>query len=611
MRETNFIAQNKEKWDEFEKILASDKKDPDKLSNLFIQVTDDLSYSRTYYRNRSVRIYLNNLAQQVFSSLYKNKRTRMHRFREFWKEELPQLVWTSRRAFLISAIVFTLSVLIGIFSCRQDPEFPRIILGDAYVNMTIENIKKHDPMAVYKQMHEINMFLGIAINNLGVSVMIFLLGLLFSIGSVGYIAYNGIMVGTFQYFFYQQGLFAESALTIWMHGTLEMSAMIIAGAGGITMGNGLVFPKSYSRAQSFLLSARRGLKILLGIAPIVVFAAIIESFVTRYTELPTVFRIGVISLSLFLILGYFVWLPWKKARTGFKSPIREAQLRPNGEVKIDISEIHSNGEIFKDVFSVYRKKFKALFYSSLVITAAYLIALFISYPEIRDSNFQSSNYFFIAELFNYTKHPFLIGLNILLLASYFFSIHFFLGREIKPARTERSALKYLLRQSFGCLLLSVIVNAILLFQNGWSVFFLLTGLPFVFLYGAVLHEKPASESSGSLRRMFTLCSTHFWKFIGLFYLLGLLSVLFFLVVDSPLLTNYFEIMSWNFNFNASTHQAVFIAFMTFCSTLTLGLVLPLLTGGMMLLYYSLNEIRFATSLRSRIAAMGEKTILKK
>ena len=66
MRETKFIQQNKEKWQEFESFLDGQYKDADKLSNLFIQVTDDLSYSRTFYPNRSVRVYLNGLAQQTF-----------------------------------------------------------------------------------------------------------------------------------------------------------------------------------------------------------------------------------------------------------------------------------------------------------------------------------------------------------------------------------------------------------------------------------------------------------------------------------------------------------------------------------------------------------------
>jgi uncharacterized membrane protein SpoIIM required for sporulation len=608
MRETSFINQNKEKWDEFEKILASDKKDPDKLSNLFIQVSDDLSYSRTFYKNRSVRIYLNTLAQQVFSTLYRNKRSRRGRFAEFWKEELPQLVWNSRRAFVISFSVFVLSLLIGVFSCKNDPEFPRVILGDAYVNMTIENIKKHDPMAVYKEMHEVNMFLGISLNNLKVSVFIFLLGIVFSFGSVGYIAYNGIMVGTFQYFFYQQGLFATSALTIWMHGTLEMSAMVIAGAAGITMGNGLVFPGTYSRAQSFMISARRGLKILLGVAPIVVFAAVIESFVTRYTQLPPVFRICVIAFSLLFILGYFVWYPWRKSKAGFTKTIQEAQLQPNGEQKIAVSEIHSNGELFKEVFILYRRRFRNFFAGALSMAGLYTLSLFLIAPKSGEVYTLTSHAILISGLFSYSSYPYLIFLNIPLLALLLWGFAFFIRKE---TRADQVTLSFSLGMGLKFLVLSVLLNCIVLLQNGWMVFLLIVLLPFFFFLTAVISEKPLQDKRSSLNLLLTLVGAQFWKFIGLFYLLLLLCTLFFFVLASPLLYIYFELLSWNFRLTMQSYHSLLLGFMAACSILVLGLVLPLLMSGMSLLYYSLNEIRFATHLRSKIATIGTKTTARK
>ena len=69
MRETKFIEQNKEKWSKFEKILDDNKKDPGELSEVFIDITDDLSYARTHYPNRSVTVYLNSLAQKIFQKL--------------------------------------------------------------------------------------------------------------------------------------------------------------------------------------------------------------------------------------------------------------------------------------------------------------------------------------------------------------------------------------------------------------------------------------------------------------------------------------------------------------------------------------------------------------
>ena len=85
MRESRFIAQNKQKWQEAETLLDSESKDPEKLGNLFVQVIDDLSYSRTYYPNRSVRVYLNKIARQFFSIIYSQRKEKHNPFRGiFW-----------------------------------------------------------------------------------------------------------------------------------------------------------------------------------------------------------------------------------------------------------------------------------------------------------------------------------------------------------------------------------------------------------------------------------------------------------------------------------------------------------------------------------------------
>ena len=92
MRETNFIRQNKEKWAEFEHSLQQKQTDPDRLNDLYVQITDDLSYSRTFYPNRSVRVYLNGLAQRIFFKIYRSRRSHANRLLTFWTDELPQLI---------------------------------------------------------------------------------------------------------------------------------------------------------------------------------------------------------------------------------------------------------------------------------------------------------------------------------------------------------------------------------------------------------------------------------------------------------------------------------------------------------------------------------------
>jgi uncharacterized membrane protein SpoIIM required for sporulation len=169
--------------------------------------------------------------------------------------------------------------------------------------MTNENIAKGDPFGVFKHENEFLMFWMIAKNNITVTAITFLLGITFSVGTLYNLFKNGLMVGCFQYLFISKGFAMQSILVIWIHGTLEISTIILAGAAGLIMGNSLLFPKTYTRFISLKKGARDGLKIIIGIAPIVVTAAIFESFITRHTEMPT-------WLSASILIGSFLFIVW-------------------------------------------------------------------------------------------------------------------------------------------------------------------------------------------------------------------------------------------------------------------------------------------------------------
>lgn len=310
MREQLFIRKNTERWKQFDRLIEEKGvQDPDILADLFIQTTDDLAYSRTFYPKSKTTRYLNSLALRVHQKIYKTKKERTHRLITFWRDELPILYHTERLSLLMAFAVFMVGVVIGVISSFEDDGYARLILGDGYVNMTLENIKKGDPMAVYKSMNPSTMFIGIAFNNIRVSFFAFVGGVTYSLASMLVLLTNGIMLGTFQTLFYQHGLLFESALVIWIHGTIEISVIIIAGGAGITMGNSLLFPGTYSRLHSFKRGAKNGLKMCFGLIPLFTIAAFLEGFVTRYTEMPFFMSASIIGLSLAFILWYFIYYP--------------------------------------------------------------------------------------------------------------------------------------------------------------------------------------------------------------------------------------------------------------------------------------------------------------
>lgn len=312
MKEVTFIRRNIEKWRETELVVEkATELTPDQLAEAYIDLTADLAFAQTHYPDSRITIYLNNLASALHNIIYRNKREKWTRILTYWTTEVPMVMFEARKELTVSFCIFAFSVLIGVVSALNDETFVRLILGNAYMDMTLNNIASGEPMAVYNGGGEMAMFLGITLNNVMVSFNVFVFGLLTSFGT-GYMLFqNGVMIGAFQTFFFQQGLGIESMLAVWLHGTLEIWAIIVAGAAGVSLGNGWLFPGTYSRLESFRRGARKGLKIVVGSVPVFIIAGFIEGFFTRHTEWPDLLRLTIILLSLAFIIYYYMYLPNK------------------------------------------------------------------------------------------------------------------------------------------------------------------------------------------------------------------------------------------------------------------------------------------------------------
>ena len=311
MKEVTFIRQNISKWRGAEIVVETiSDADATELADTYIDVTSDLAFAQTHYPESKITRYLNNLASALHNEIFRAHRTNWSRLLTFWTDEVPRTMWEARRELLLSFTIFLASALIGMVSQLLDPEFCRIILGDRYVDMTLQNIAAGEPMAVYNSASEDLMFSSITLNNVKVSFFVFALGVFTSLATGVLLFQNGVMLGSFQTFFAQHGLLWQSSLAVWLHGTLEISAIIVAGAAGIAMGNSWLFPGTYPRIVSFRRGARRGLRIVVGTVPVFMVAGFIESFFTRHTEWPDALRLTIILLSLAFIIFYYIVLPY-------------------------------------------------------------------------------------------------------------------------------------------------------------------------------------------------------------------------------------------------------------------------------------------------------------
>lgn len=539
MKETSFIEQNKKKWNRFEQLYASKSNDPDELSDLYMDITDDLSYAQTFYRRRTVRVYLNQLAQKVYTGVHKQKGESLKKFITVWKTSLPLEIYRSRKNLLFALIAFLVYVSIGVFSTHMDPDFARIVMGDAYVEGTLENIENNNPLGIYGQElftgqehDDLVSFVSITTNNIKVAFLTFFLGFFFTAGTHMLMFYNGVMLGSFQYFFHTKGLLLTSFLGIWIHGAFEISAIVLAAGAGITAGNGLLFPGSYTRLQSLQLSTKRGLKIMMSLVPFLIAAGFLESYVTQnYKELPDWSKWMLITLCFAIVLFFYVFYPIYVAR---KNPhlIDEqefAEFRPVRQ--FDFFRIRTIGQVIADSFQMYRAQFSKFAVVLVLIVLPLMIGLTV-WQNMNHYEFQKTQHWYdwAAQLSVMMGYRYTNLQDIIVLASWtilyaiMMTAVFWCVQNLQAKFSWSSFFQYAGKRFIGIWLANLFLCVFVL-ASPWQL--LLPGMFLIPVFYLVAASAALGEGSlGSrISRGFKFSGGHYWKTFVVVLILCLMTVL--------------------------------------------------------------------------------------
>jgi uncharacterized membrane protein SpoIIM required for sporulation len=630
MQETEFIKQNKDKWAEFESVLGMSGKDPERITELFIETTDDLSYSRTYYPNRSVRVYLNGISKKVYQTIYSDRKKNKKAFSKFWKEELPDAMWFNRKTLLLSFFIFTAGISIGIFSGINYPDFARIILGNEYVEMTEANIEKGDPMAVYESSEPIGMFLQIALNNIRISFAAFILGAIFGFGTIYLLLFNGIMVGAFIYFFIERGLFKESFLAIMLHGTTELSMIVLAGCAGLTLARGVLFPGTYTRTQALVLASRSGIKILVAVTLLLLYAAFIESFATRHTETPDWIRGLIILLTAILVVGYFVWYPALRHKKGLIQPTLSDDPPPYTEKTITFKSIKKPGTIIMETFKMFSGLSKKLSQLSLLVALLTIVIIgFAIHGQFNDENASQLNiarltegasfwcWFPYESLFNFERNGMIyLSLSILMgvLSVTYFQIN---QKKFNFEVSKRKTIS----QVFQAVVISAITLVPTLLENSALtvlISFLTWPICMLWLVTSLTENKGFFQSLSSTARLISknmriLLSAHLNIFLiqwlGLLIFNGAFIIIFSAVFfASPVnfIDLFFEFIRMNIPRNFPLAEEIPAIIYYFLCVFGLALLFALNIFAAIVQYHSLKEISTASELQMRISKIGFK-----
>ena len=122
------------------------------------------------------------------------------------------------------------------------------------------------------------------------------------------------MIGVFDQFFAARGLGIDFWLVVFVHGTLEITGLIIATAAGLVLGKSFLFPGTIKRIDAFKQGAKDGVKIMIGLIPVFALAAFFEGFITRLYNDISILTTAIFALYVLFVIWYFIIYPIRLGR---------------------------------------------------------------------------------------------------------------------------------------------------------------------------------------------------------------------------------------------------------------------------------------------------------
>jgi len=307
-----FIGERKGDWERLETIAAKARRGSSRnlsrdelwdLGRLYTGAVSDLSVLRSSPlaadSGSEVIAYLNALVVRVHGIIYKRSRFKWSSVIAFLRTDFPS---TFRRNLLfvaVSAGIFVLFGAIGFLLGLAEPGFIELVVPDNIIRKVEGGKVWFD--SLYTIAPQASSFL--MTHNISVTFFVISLGMTFGIGAVYLLALNGLLLGTVAALCHNHGLSMEFWSFVLPHGSLELSAIIIAGGAGLILGHVLVAPGPYRRMDLLAERGRDVGMLAFGCVPLLVTAGVIEAFFSP-SPVSAWLKIGVACTLFASLMGY-------------------------------------------------------------------------------------------------------------------------------------------------------------------------------------------------------------------------------------------------------------------------------------------------------------------
>lgn len=321
-----YLVTNRPGWGELAQLTKQVNRKPSALSSadvarfivLYERASSQLSHARGHYDNPELTAELTTLVANANAVLYRRTASPTSTVRRFFTIFFPAAVWHLRRTIGVAALaMFLPAIALGLWlgsdSASLDALAPEATQA-AYVDEEFEDYYSSQPAAEFAS--------SVLLNNIRVSFTAFGAGILLGVGTLFILALNGANLGVAWAVFIAAGQQSKFFGLIIPHGLLELTAIVVAGAAGMSIGFAILAPGDRHRSAALAEEARRAVVVILGLILVFIVAGLIEGFITP--GLPAVPRvtIGIVVEAVFV--GYVVAFGRRAADLGFTGLATEA-----------------------------------------------------------------------------------------------------------------------------------------------------------------------------------------------------------------------------------------------------------------------------------------------
>jgi len=291
LRSDRFRLERESEWTRLEGILQRMEggslrriSDEDLLAlpTLYRTAASSLSVARETSLDRATIAYLESLVQRAWFQVYGPRQGLASWLRSFllggWSRAV-RAIWLD---ICIALFVMVTGAVVGWLLVAQDKEWYYALVPGQFSDSRVPGASREqllETLATKNDADGLSVFAAsLFSNNAGVAIMAFALGFAFGIPSLLLLVHNMAVLGAMLWLFSGQGLTAEFAAWLSVHGTTEIFAILLAGAAGLHIGRAMAFPGDRSVLSAAAESGRRAAIVMVGVVFMMIFAAFLESF---------------------------------------------------------------------------------------------------------------------------------------------------------------------------------------------------------------------------------------------------------------------------------------------------------------------------------------------